>query len=152
MRYQEREITDRVILEELLHQGTILYLGMCEGERPYVLPLSYGYDGQAIYIHSSLEGRKVDILSINPQVSFVIEPLRELNTADRSCKWGYRYRSVVGEGIITQVVDPEAKATALDVLMHQHGGTGGDYGSKALAHTLILRLEITNLSGKQSGY
>ncbi len=41
----------------ILRRGTVLYLAMVDGGRPYVLPLSYGYDGSALYLHCAPAGR-----------------------------------------------------------------------------------------------
>lgn len=152
MRRQEREITDHQAIEGLLRQGQVLYLAMCDGEQPYVLPLSYGYNGRALYIHSALEGRKLQVLRRNPRVCFVVEPQRELVASRTPCNWSFRYRSVVGEGTVAVVDDLTERAAALDVLMRQHGGLGGDYDRGVLARTLVLRVDITGLSGKQAGY
>lgn len=152
MRRQEREISDRETMEQVLRRGSVLYLAMCDGDRPYVLPLSYGYDGRALYIHCGLEGRKLDVLRRNPQVCFVVDPERELTTGEVSCSWSFRYRSVIGEGTVAIVEDEAERAAGLDVLMRQHGGAGGDYVAASLALTLVLRVDITSLSGKQSGY
>jgi nitroimidazol reductase NimA-like FMN-containing flavoprotein (pyridoxamine 5'-phosphate oxidase superfamily) len=152
MRRHEREISDRGAIEGLLHQGSVIYLAMCDGDIPYVIPLSYGYDGEALYIHCGLEGRKLDVLRRNPRVCFVVDPERELTTGEVSCGWSFRYRSVVGEGTVAFVESAAAKVAGLDVLMRQHGGAGGDYTAEALAQTLVLRVDITSLTGKQSGY
>ncbi|NPV45661.1 MAG: pyridoxamine 5'-phosphate oxidase family protein [Armatimonadetes bacterium] len=152
MRRQEREIADHQLIEWLLRKGQVLYLAMCDGEQPYVLPLSYGYDGQNLYIHSALEGRKLQVLRRNPRVCFVVEPQRELIASQTPCNWSFRYRSVIGEGTVAIVEDLAERAAALHILMRQHGGVGGDYDSAVLARTMVLKVEITSLSGKQAGY
>jgi nitroimidazol reductase NimA-like FMN-containing flavoprotein (pyridoxamine 5'-phosphate oxidase superfamily) len=152
MRRTEREITDRELIEDILRRESVLYLAMVDDGAPYVVPISYGYDGKSLYLHSALAGRKVEVLRRNPRVSFVVAVDRELHTGEVSCAWGFKYRSVVGEGTVAFVEDEAGKRYGLDVLMRQHGGTGGDYLPDQLAKTLVLRIDITSLTGKQSGY
>jgi uncharacterized protein len=152
MRRQDREITDRELVEDILRRGNVLYLAMCDGDTPYVLPLSYGYDGEALWIHSAVAGRKVDVLRRAPRVGFAISPDQELIRGEVSCGWSFRYRSVIGEGVVEFVDTPDEQVRGLDALMRQHGGEGGDYAPEQVANTLVLRVRITSLTGKQSGY
>ncbi len=152
MRRHDREIGSSEAVEIILGRGTVLHLAMVDGDRPYVLPLSYGYDGSAIYVHSALEGRKIDVLRACPQVCFAISLDHELIRAEVPCDWGFRYRSVIGEGTVAFVEDEAEKRRGLDALMAQHGGGGGEYCADSLERTTVLRIDITSLSGKQAGY
>ena len=148
----DREIESSELIQAILRRGTVLHLAMIDGDRPYVLPLSYGYDGAALYVHCAREGRKLDVLRASPRVCFVVSLDHELITGDLPCGWGFRYRSVVGEGTVAFVEDEAGKRRGLDALMAQHGGEGGEYSPASLERTTILRIDITVLSGKQAGY
>jgi len=152
MRRHDRAIQSSAVIEDILRRGRVLHLAMVDGGRPYVLPLSYGYDGSAIYVHSALEGRKIDVLRACPRVCFSVSLDYELIAGDRPCGWGFRYRSVVGEGTVSFVADEAEIRSGLDALMAQHGGEGSDYSGETLQRTAILRIDITSLSGKQAGY
>ncbi len=151
MRRHDREIDSSDAIEDILRRGTVLHLGMIDGDRPYVLPLSYGYDGAALYLHCAPEGRKLDVLRACPRVCFAISLDHELIRAEVPCEWGLRYRSVVGEGTVTFVEDEAEKRRGLDALMAQHGGRGGRYSAESLAQTAVLRIDITGLSGREVG-
>lgn len=152
MRRQDREITVSAGIEDVLRRARVLYLAMVDGDRPYVLPLSYGFDGSALYLHCASEGRKIDVLRAQPRVGFAVSIDHELIIGKVPCGWGFRYRSVVGEGTVAFVEDEAEKRHGLDALMAQHGGTGGEYSPEALAQTVVLRIDITALSGKRAGY
>ncbi|MGD9498388.1 MAG: pyridoxamine 5'-phosphate oxidase family protein [Armatimonadota bacterium] len=152
MRRHDREIQSSELIEDILRRGMVLHLAMVDGDRPYVLPLSYGYDGDALYLHCAPEGRKIDVLRACPRVCFAISLDHELITDEVPCGWGLRYRSVVGEGTVSFVEDEAGKRRGLDALMAQHGGAGGEYSAGSLERTTVLRVEITSLSGKQAGY
>ncbi len=152
MRRQEGEITSPDVVRSILHRGRLLYLAMVDEGRPYVLPLSYGYDGTSIYLHCAPEGRKLDILRHFPHVCFTISVDEELVRGDRPCDCSFCYRSVIGEGTVHFVEGEDEKRRGLDALMGQYGGEGGEYPAESLARTTILRIDVASLSGKQSGY
>ena len=152
MRRDDRRIDRPDDVQDILRRATVLHLAMLDGDRQYVLPLSYGYDGEAIYLHSASTGRKIEALRAVPEVCFAVSVDLVLTRGDHACDWGFRYRSVVGEGVITFVEDAAEKRHGLDALMRQHGGPTGDYSAVMLARTTVLRIDITTLSGKQAGY
>ena len=59
-------------MERILHEETLGYLGLSMDEKPYVVPLNYGYVGGKIIFHSALTGKKLDYLKANPQVCFTV--------------------------------------------------------------------------------
>lgn len=152
MRRDDRRIDGPEAVQEILRRATVLHLAMLDGDRPYVLPLSYGYEGEAIYLHSASAGRKIKALRATPEVCFTVSIDLMLTPGDQPCDWGFRYRSVVGEGTVAFVEDPAEKRRGLDALMRQHGGPAGSYPPAMLARTTVLRIDITVLSGKQAGY
>jgi hypothetical protein len=151
MRRADREITDPAQVAALLARERVLYLAMCDDGVPYVLPLSYGFDGQTLFLHSAPAGRKLEVLRRHPRVCFAVTVDAELVRGETSCACTFKYRSVVGEGIVHFVADEAEQRRGLDVLMRQYGGVGGDYKAESTAQTAVLRIEITSLSGKQSG-
>jgi len=63
MRKKEKEITRREELDHIIHNSLICHLSCSLNDQPYVVPLSFGYDGNAVYFHTAPEGKKIDILS-----------------------------------------------------------------------------------------
>jgi nitroimidazol reductase NimA-like FMN-containing flavoprotein (pyridoxamine 5'-phosphate oxidase superfamily) len=68
MRRSEREIKDRAVIDAIIRQCLVCRLGLSDGEEPYIVPLCFGYDGEALYVHSASDGRKIDILRKNSRV------------------------------------------------------------------------------------
>jgi uncharacterized protein len=61
-----------------------------------------------------------------------------------------KYKSVVGYGNISFVTDKEERITGLDwILRHYGGGMKNIYDDKVLGRTTILRLDITEMTGKK---
>ncbi len=155
MPHPERAITDPAAIDDILQQGTVCHLAMVDGDRPYVVPLCYGYRDGRLYAHCAREGRKTNILRRNAAVCFEVSVDVELVPAGRPCGWSMRYRSVIGAGRATLVDAPEEKRAALDVIMSHYGDRPGEdgsyrYGDAALANMLIIRVDVESLSGKQN--
>lgn len=151
MRKKNQEITDPVILEEVLKESEICRLAMMDGDRPYILPFNYGYAKQCIYIHCAPVGKKIDLLQKNPEVCFEIEHTAELIQDDKACKWSELYRSVIGYGRVEMVTDFVEKVAGLEVIMHSNGAQGPqEFEDKHVDACIILKVHITEISGKQS--
>lgn len=150
MRRHDREITDPQQLEAILRAGRELSLAMCAGDQPYVLPLNYGYADGCLYIHCARQGRKLDCLRANPKVGFTVHELVQRIDGESACDWSTRFRSVVGQGRAEIIDEREAKIAGYDAIMRQFGGPVGGYAEKYLSASLVIRIEIEQLTGKQS--
>lgn len=148
MRRAEREITDRAAIVAFLRRHQVLYLALQDESGPYVIPMSYGYDGECLYLHCAAEGRKLDLLAAHPQVAFAIEAEYEVRPAAVACGWGFAYTSVVGAGVAEIVTDDAEKQHGLEVLMSHFTPEPQTYGEGGLAGTTVIRVRITSLSGK----
>lgn len=62
----------RKLIERFLTAHTFGFLGMSNGEEPYVLPLTYAYLPGRILFHCALSGRKLNFLRANPRVCFTV--------------------------------------------------------------------------------
>jgi hypothetical protein len=79
MRRKDREITDRAELLRILAKARVCRLALVDGDRPYVVPLTFALDGADLVLHSARTGRKLDILRRNPAVCFEVEEGVEIN-------------------------------------------------------------------------
>ena len=105
--------------------------GLTGDGRPYLVPLAYGYDGEAVYAHSG-PGRKLDLMRAEPRVTF------EVDEAEASDRW----RSVIAEGTFEEITDQWQRDAALEVI---YGADGvPDLGSQ----TVVFRIRLTSRSGR----
>lgn len=150
MQRSEKEINDRQHLEEILRRGRELHLAMLDGVRPYLLPLNYGYADGCLYFHCARKGKKIDCLRANPQVAFSVSEIVKRIEGDLACQWSTRFRSVVGNGTAEIIDEREAKIAGYDIIMRQFGGPVGNYKEKNLDASLIVKISIDTMTGKQS--
>lgn len=152
MRRKERNIENQTIINEILNTSHICRIGLFDTDYPYILPLNYGHKDNTLYFHCATEGRKIDLIKKNNKVCFEIESEYRLVTDEVSCKWTSEFRSLIGVGEIEIIHNTEEKVKGLDIIMQQHGKVDNQYPAKILGKLLVLKLNIKELSGKQSGH
>jgi nitroimidazol reductase NimA-like FMN-containing flavoprotein (pyridoxamine 5'-phosphate oxidase superfamily) len=150
MRRKDQEITDRSEIDDIIEHAQVARLGMVDGDRPYVVPMCFGYDGANLYVHCALDGMKVDILKKNPNVCFEIETGVALEAGKAACDWGMTYRSVIGFGKAVFLENIEEKRKALEILMKQYTDQPFPLPDKAVEKTAVIRIDIESMTGKRS--
>jgi nitroimidazol reductase NimA-like FMN-containing flavoprotein (pyridoxamine 5'-phosphate oxidase superfamily) len=148
MRRNEREITDRKEIDDIIRRCRVCHLAMCVDGQPYIIPLNFGYDGRFLYFHTAPEGKKIDIIKRNNRVGFEFDILHDIVTAEQACKWGAKYESVMGSGTAEIVDDLKTKKEALEWIMRQYGNGVWDFKEEILKKTVVLRVRILEITGK----
>ena len=151
LRRQEKAITDQAELNDIIRRCQVCRLALAVDNEPYLLPVSFGFDGEAIYLHTALEGRKIGFFERNPRVCFGFETDVTLRThAEEACRWSMNFVSVVGYGRIAELVSEADKARGLNLIMEQYSGRSWEFTPERLASTRVWRIGIEELSGKRS--
>ncbi len=151
MRRADKEIIDRTLLDWVIRRAVVCRLGLSQGDRAYIVPLSFGYDGQCIYFHTAAEGRKLDMLAANPQVCFEMEhDVKVIPHETRACAWSMSFYSVMGTGVVREVTEPDEKVAALQVIMGHYSPQVWEIGAADARTVRVWRLEIEEMSGKKS--
>ena len=84
-------------IDEVLRTETIGRIGCYAYGRPYVVPITYAYDGVAVYAHSR-EGLKLRAMRSNPGVCFEVDRMESLS------EWS----SVIAMGTFSELKEREA--------------------------------------------
>ena len=68
LRRDDREITDPAEMDRILSAAKYATIALADGEQPYVVTLSCGYDPERnrLCFHVAPEGYKLDIIAANP--------------------------------------------------------------------------------------
>jgi len=150
MRRKEKEITDLKEIEKILQESTVCRLAMVDEDKPYMVPLNFGYRDGYLFFHSAKEGRKIDVIQKNPNVCFEVDQLIKFKKAKTACDWGVEYKSVIGSGRAQLLDKLDEKIVALNVIMSHYSDRTFDYPDEALEKTLVIKVQIERMTGKQS--
>jgi len=151
MRRSEKKITDQVVIDNVLNKGDICRLGLINNGLAYIVPMNFGYNGGYLYFHSANEGTKIDILKQNPKVSFEVDTDHRVVEGDSACNWSAAYFSIIGNGVVEFIDDPDAKKNALNMIMEKYSGRSNwEFPVKVVDKTSIFRLFVKEMSCKGS--
>ena len=152
MRRSDKEITDKAAMDAIIRRCRVCHLGLSNRDRPYVVPLSFGYDGSNVYFHTAQEGKKVDYIAANANACFEFECDVSVIPHDSvACRWGFSFQSVIGYGTVSEIVGRDEKRRGLDCIMGHYSDGKWDYSDRELAKVRVWRISIDSMSGKASG-
>jgi len=153
MRRQDKEITELIDIQAIIKEADVCRLAFAHNNVPYLVPLSFGYNGKCIYIHTAQEGRKIDFIKANNRVCFEFETaVKTVQHPTIACKWTSAYKSVIGYGRIIELTDFQDIKYAINEIMLHYSGKEWDFTPSMLKKVKLWKIEIENLSGKQSGF
>ena len=158
MTRREREVTDINDILQIINETKILHLGLSDEGWPYVVPMNYGYDVReedgtlhvCLYLHGAKEGRKAAAFAADPCVAVEMDYNHEVITGDYTCAYSYAYRSIMGNGTITEVTDPEAKKKGLGKTMaHIAPEAKIAFLPEIVERVAVWRIDIDTFTGKE---
>lgn len=135
--------------ERLLEAQYYGHLGCCDGDEPYVVPITYAYRDGYIYGYTH-EGRKIEIVRRNPKVCVQIENVKNEN----------EWESVICWGMFEEITDPNTIRKAKLLLAEERGKfvlSGKEVPVSPLiadtraSHeesTVVYRIKPTRMTGK----
>ena len=152
MRRKDREITDQGEMEAILDAAPVCRLALSDGADPYVVPLCFARDGDALYLHCAPEGKKTDILRRNPRCCVEVDSTEGPLTDDNPCSWEMQYKSVICTGTASFVTENKEKQRALTCILKHYGGEEHIFSENELGRVCVIRIDIDEMTGKKHGY
>lgn len=105
IRRQDRAVTDRDQIIQIVAQAKILHLGLNDHGFPYIVPLHYGYaydennDIFVFYMHGAKIGHKIDLIQKNTNACIELETnIALIPSEDDPYRFGSLYSSFLGQG------------------------------------------------------
>lgn len=154
MRRNDREVTDSQTLDDILRRGSCLHLSLMDGDRPYVVPLNYGFErreGQRwFYFHGAMAGKKLELIRKNPRAAFCVTLEHGVIPGETAASYSFAYESVMGRGTVTVLEEPQEKRRGLACVFSQYAPeVPFDITERMLEKTMVLRLNVEEISGKR---
>lgn len=152
MRRKDRELTEQAEILRLLARCDTVRLGLWDGTRPYVVPVSFGLAPDALqpllYFHCAKQGYKLDCLlqsrsvCIEADIFYKVEPWRMGITA--------RYESVVGFGTVVETSGEEKEFGLRTILAHYGFASHPLAQCRGLSHANVYKVILHQLTGKRN--
>src|ERR1700693_5112283 len=152
VREPQLAVYDRDAVHQILDEAFLCHVGFVADGQPFVIPTSFGRDGDVLYIHGSAASRLLRNLDQGVAVCITVTLLDGLVLARSVFNHSMNYRSVVILGTATIVDDPAEKLAALRALsehiLPHRWDDSRQPNEKELKATPVLRLPITEFSAK----
>ncbi len=154
MRRKDREVTDPDKIREIISACNCLRMGFHDNGQVYIVPLNFGFiregEDYTFYFHGAKEGRKIDLIRKSPNVGFEMDTNYLLKEGDTACGYSARFQSVIGNGTVSILEDPEDKRKGLLAIMeHNTGRAGWQFSDQALEAVCVFKLEVDSLCCKE---
>lgn len=136
-------------MQSLLTSQALGRIACTDGIQPYIVPITYAYDGHYIYGHSN-EGQKISIMRKNPHVCFEVDRMTDM--ANWQC--------VLINGVFEELTGKDAEEargiffdrvfpliTSSTVHPHEHGVEHTIDDSNRIKF-VMFRIRITHSTGR----
>jgi len=143
---------DRATIDAILDEGFVGHLGFAVNGQTYVIPTSYGRDGDRLLIHGSAGSRMMLTLDEPLDVCLTVTLVDGVVIARAAFNQSINYRSVVVLGKARTLTDPAEKLDALitisERLVPNCWRSLRPPSKKELAATSIAELSLAEASAK----
>lgn len=152
MRRSDKEITSMDAVSEVIRKCQVCRIGLSKENRPYIVPVSFGYAKDAIYFHTlANKGLKLEYIAANNEVCFEFEHNVEVVTCTtKPCDWSFTFQSVIGFGRVEELHGDEEKINGLQHIMKQYSKKEWNFEGIPLTAVSVWKIKIESMTGKQS--
>lgn len=143
-------------MESILKQAKVGRMALCDGSKPYIIPLNYLYDKGKIAFHCAFEGKKLEIMTKNPNCCFEVDEFKGDVTYHYETQCHLDYDSVLAFGKARIERNEEEKARLLQLFSEQYnerykrptdaGGLRID--KKKASECCIVVIDVEELTGR----
>lgn len=147
MRGNNRSNEGQKIIQSIINGAKICRIALCDGGKAYIIPMSFGYDGKRIYLHSSEKGKKVELMRKSTSICFELESHVEIRESSVPCRFGMDYKSVVGYGKLVFLSSiREKKEALLTIMEHYTGKREFEFNEEVMRRTLVIAIDIEEMT------
>jgi len=139
-------------IDELLTRNVTGRIGCSDGDRIYVVPVSYAYNEKYIVAHSR-EGLKIEMMRKNPKVCFEVDEIHDLGN----------WQCAIAHGTYEEITDERERYYAMKFLVSRlkhlkvgetarlpHMATEGVYEEDVPVELrpVVYRIRLDSLTGR----
>jgi nitroimidazol reductase NimA-like FMN-containing flavoprotein (pyridoxamine 5'-phosphate oxidase superfamily) len=152
-RLPDKQVHERRVLDAVLDAAKVAHVAVVDDGQPYVVPVAYARDGDAVLFHGSTASRLFRSLAAGAPTCLTVTLLDGLVAARSVFESSMHYRSAMVLGVATALTGADKEAALQRVTEHLLPGRWADArhpSGKELAATLVLSLPLDEWSVKVS--
>jgi nitroimidazol reductase NimA-like FMN-containing flavoprotein (pyridoxamine 5'-phosphate oxidase superfamily) len=142
-------------IEDIIKKCQVCHVAMVDQEgKPYLVPMNFGFEEGAIFLHSSGIGKKIGILKNNPDVcvEFSTDYLLRYQAENVACSWSMKYRSVLAFGKVSFIEDDLQKRNHLNIIMKNYTPNEFKYNPPSIREVCCWKVNVERFEGRVFGY
>ena len=150
-----RAITEKKDFVEIIQHCLWCHLAMTGlDNKPYVIPMNFGFKDDVIYLHGAQHGKKIDILRQHPEVciNFTTDQILRYQNEQVACSWSMKYRSVLCYGKAEFIDDPDEKIAAMHLVMAQYTKGEFKFNPPAIREVNVFKINVEKYEGRTYGF
>lgn len=126
-------------INKILLVGRMGRLGCVTETGPYVIPISYYYEGNSVYMHSP-DGKKIQSLRQDPRACLQVDEIRDM----------YHWRSAIAFGHYEEITETQERDFVMNEILRRFPGLTPaesiheDSSSTAM---IVFRIRINKATG-----
>ncbi|MBI1344244.1 MAG: pyridoxamine 5'-phosphate oxidase family protein [Terrimonas sp.] len=142
-------ILNHTEITNVLSSQVLGRIACCKKGKPYLVPVTYVYDGKNIY-GQSLEGKKLDILRKHPKVCFEVDMMTDMQNWKSVLVYG-KFRELNGEDEkkARKILFSKVLTLMTSSTIHPYGHeTNGKVDNENRIKPVMYRIDIDKVTGR----
>lgn len=140
---------------DIIQNCDVCYVSMVDQDnKPYVIPMNFGFVDNTILLHSSKQGKKIEILKNQPEVCIVFSTDHQLRwqNEDVACSWSMKYRSVLAYGKVEFIDTIAEKESIFRQFMKNYSPKEFKFSKPSLEEVQVMKVPIDKIEGRAYGF
>ena len=150
-----RAISEKKEHVDIIQRSRYCHLSMVDSdEKPYVIPMNFGFRDDVIYLHGAQHGKKIDILKQHPDVciNFTTDHVLRYQNEEVACSWSMKYKSVLVYGKTEFITGNNEKIAALNIIMAHYSDKAFKFNPPSIREVNVWKIVIDKMEGRAFGY
>ncbi len=143
---------DHQHINQVLQKMEVLVIGMHDGESIYQTPVHFGYeevDGEfTFWFHGDDSHTTGRLLAADPHVGFELDGGQKFLLVPKPFHYSAEFRSVIGQGIVSKVLDPQEKLHGLTLIADQYIDNHPRFTTRMLGKVAVWKLTANKISAR----
>ncbi|MDA3906465.1 MAG: pyridoxamine 5'-phosphate oxidase family protein [Bacteroidales bacterium] len=140
---------------DIIQNCNVCYVSMVDKEnKPYVIPMNFGFADNTILLHGAKQGKKIDVLKNNPNVCIVFSTDHQLHWQNEevACSWSMKYRSVIANGKVEFIDNIGEKEELFHQFMKSYSSKDFKFSKPSLEEVQLMKVPVDKIEGRAYGF